>query len=88
MQNTLIYLVVSLVRAILSTVMISMLIRSILSLFMMTENKFSALVFYITEPFVIPVRLLMEKLNLFQGTPIDFSFMITVILLGLLSTFL
>ena len=87
-MDTAIYLIKSVVQAIFASVMIAMLIRSLMSLFMLDDNKFANVVFYITEPFIVPVRILLEKLNLFQATPIDFSFMITVLLLGIVSMFL
>ena len=69
--------------------MFAMLLRSLISLlFFEEENKFTNFIYYITEPFIIPVRAVLYKLNLFQGGPIDFSFMITVVILAVVSTFI
>ena len=67
-------------------VMIAMFGRAILSLiFMDDDNKFIQFLYFVTEPFIQPVRALMEKWNILQGTPMDFSFIITYLLLYLLS---
>ena len=66
----------------------AMTLRAILSWFMMGGNKFMDFLYAITEPFVYPVRALFQRMNWLQGTPIDFSFMITYLLISLISLFL
>lgn len=66
----------------------AMTLRAILSWFMMGGNKFMDFLYAITEPFVYPVRALFQRMNWLQGTPIDFSFMITYLLISLISIFL
>ena len=46
------------------------------------------LLYYFTEPFILPVRKLLERFGLFQGTPLDVSFFITTLLLGMLQVLL
>ena len=82
-------LTVNFVDLILTAVLFAMLIRALLSIFMMgEESKFAMILYYFTEPFIIPVRMLLQKLNLFQGTPLDMSFFLTSILLAMLQTVL
>lgn len=66
----------------------AMTLRAILSWFMMGGNKFMDFLYAVTEPFVYPVRALFQRMNWLQGTPIDFSFMITYLLISLISLFL
>ena len=82
-------LTVNFVDLVLGAVLFAMMIRAILTLIMMgEENRFSMLLYYFTEPFVLPVRRILERLGLFQGTPIDVSFFLTTILLAMIQTIL
>lgn len=82
-------LTVNLVDLILSAVLFAMLIRAVLSLFMMgEESKFAMLLYMFTEPFILPVRKILERFNLFQGSPLDVSFFLTTVLLAMLQTLL
>lgn len=62
----------------------AMFIRAILSLFMAEDNAIAGFLYTITEPFIVPVRRILEKLNIFQGLPIDISFLVTYLLLSTL----
>lgn len=53
-----------------------------------TESKIYLFTLYLTEPIVAPVRFLMEKFNILQGSPIDWSFTVSYILLILIGGFL
>ena len=66
----------------------AMLIRAILSLFMAEDNAVASFLYSITEPIIMPVRRLLEKLNVFRGLPIDISFLVTYMLLSILSAVL
>jgi uncharacterized protein YggT (Ycf19 family) len=82
-------LTVNFVDIVLGAVLFAMLIRAVLSLFMMgEESKFSMLLFYFTEPFILPVRKILEKLGWFQGTPFDVSFFLTTVLIGMIQSLL
>ena len=82
-------LTVNFVDLFLSVLLFAMLIRALLSFFMMgEESRFSMLMYYFTEPFILPVRKLFEKLGLFQGTPLDVSFFFTTLLIGLVQVLL
>ena len=41
------------------------------------EKRFSVFLFMITEPMIKPVRALFYRMNWFQNTPFDVSFMVT-----------
>ena len=82
-------LTVNFVDLVLGAVLFAMLIRAVLSFFMMgEESRLSMLLFYFTEPFVLPVRKIIERFGWFQGTPIDVSFFLTTVLLAMLQTLL
>lgn len=82
-------LAVNFVDLILTVVLFAMLIRALLSIFFMgEESKFSMILYFFTEPFIMPVRMLLQKLNLFQGSPLDVSFFLTSILLAMIQTLL
>ena len=66
-----------------------MLARALMSFFMMgEESKLSLVLYYFTEPFILPVRKLFEKLGLFQGTPMDVSFFFATLLIGMVQALL
>ena len=82
-------LAVNFVDLFLTVLLFAMLIRALMSFFMMgEESKFTMLLFYFTEPAIIPVRNLFEKLGLFQGTPMDVSFFFTTLLIGMIQVLL
>ena len=68
---------------ILSVFQLAMLIRAIMSWFPGDSNKFEIFLYAITEPLILPVRKLFERLNWFQELPIDVSFFVTYLLLSL-----
>ncbi len=73
----------------LDVVSLAMFLRVILSLFSSGEDsRFYTFLAFITEPFIIPVRLLMQRFNILQDSPIDWSFTFAYILLALVQTML
>ncbi len=82
------HIVSTVVVLLLSAVQLAMLLRAILSWFIMDSNRFTDFLYGITEPFIYPVRLLFERLGWFQNLPIDISFMVTYLLLSLVTIFL
>ena len=84
----LIEVIKSFVLIFLSVVQFAMLLRAILSWFVMGGGTFMNFLYAITEPFIVPVRTLFEKMNWLQNSPIDFSFMVTYLLISLLTVFL
>lgn len=66
-----------------------MLLRMILSFFVNTEeNVLYALCCYISEPFILPFRIICSKLGIGQNSPIDMPFMLAYIGLMLITMFL
>ena len=86
-MNVLLYIVANLVVTVLSVIQLAMFARAILSMFML-DGKIVVVLEMITEPFILPVRLLFKKLNLFQGSPFDFSGLTTMVLISIILFFL
>lgn len=86
--DILIELIKYLVVAALIGIQVAMTARAILSWFIMDGGKIVDFLYAITEPFVYPVRLLFQKMNWLQGTPIDFSFMATYLIISVITIFL
>ena len=84
----LIEVIKSFVLIFLSVIQFAMLLRALLSWFVMGGGKFTNFLYAITEPFIAPVRALFEKMNWLQNSPIDFSFMVTYLLISFLTIFL
>lgn len=75
--------------AILTILWVSLLLRAILSWFDPAgEGTLSSVFYMITEPLIHPFRLLFEKLDWFQGTPLDVPFFALVIVVSLLRALL
>lgn len=85
-MNTLLYILQMTLSVLLGALEMLMLARAILSWFPMDgDNALIRFLHGMTEPVIYPVRVLMERLNLFQGLPIDMSFFFTFILISILS---
>jgi YggT family protein len=69
---------------IISVLQIAMCVRAVMSWFPMDENKFLDFLYAITEPLILPVRMLFDKMNVAVGFPIDIPFFVTFLLLSLL----
>lgn len=66
-----------------------MLIRAVTSWLPIDEEGVLVRFIYVcTEPFIVPVRALLEKLNLFQNIPIDISFFVTFMLMSIIQLIL
>ena len=73
----------------LGIVSFAMLARVILQFFVdPMQSRIFALACLLTEPFIVPVRALMIKLNIGQDSPIDWSFSITYLIIWMLRSFL
>jgi len=85
----LVYVVASTVRIILAVLQFLMLARAIISWLPIEEdNPIVSFLYAVTEPVIMPVRTVLNRLGLFEGMPIDMSFFITFILLSVLEMFL
>ncbi len=86
---TLIFILRATLSVLLGALELLMLGRAIMSWFPMEEdNAIQRFLHMMTEPVIYPVRVLMERLDLFQGLPIDMSFFFTFILISMLSMLL
>ena len=82
-------LLASLARILLEVLSFAMMIRVLLPIFFNPEgNRIYELTVMLTEPIVTPVRALLVKLNIGQGSPIDWSFFVTYLLISILGTIL
>ena len=78
-----------LIMILLKLVSYAMIVRMLFPFFARVEDsKIYNFVFCVTEPFIVPVRFLLVKLNLLQNSPIDWSFTITYLIIILLQSFL
>lgn len=77
------------IRALLMAVLSAMYLRMILSFFDFGEES-NILLFTcaVTEPFIVPVRIIVERFESVASMPIDISFCISFIILSMLRTFL
>ena len=68
---------------------IAMLGRAVLSWFPTEEpTRIGAFLYVVTEPFIMPIRTLFDKMGWFQGSPLDMSFFFTYMLIMLGSALL
>lgn len=83
------YVLSSFVYQLLSVLSLLILIRAILSWLPLDEDgPVVSFVNMVTEPIVMPVRTLLERIELFQNMPFDFSSFFAIVFLALLQTLL
>ena len=72
----------SLIAVILNVVSLAMMARMIISLiFGREDSRFAMFLVCVTEPFIMPVRFIMAKLNVLPNSPIDWSFTFAYLLI-------
>ena len=77
----------SAVSIFLMAIQLAMLLRAVLSWFPL-DNGFVDFLHNVTEPFIYPIRRLFERFGWFQGVPIDISFMVSYLLISIISVLL
>jgi uncharacterized protein YggT (Ycf19 family) len=83
------YIFAKLVSIILDAVMLAMVVRMLMPIFADVEgSRIYTFVCLLSEPFIIPIRFLLVKLNWLQNSPIDWSFTITYFVIVLIRNFL
>ena len=88
-MNNIVKIVADSVIVILYALQFLMFGRAIMSWFSPDDdNKLAQFLYMMTEPFVYPVRQLLNKFNFFSNMPIDMSFMFAMIILMALTTLL
>ena len=65
---------------------LAMFLRAILSWFPMGDGKFEDFLYMVTEPFIEPVRCIIDRFDSLRNLPIDIAFFITFVLLTLVET--
>lgn len=84
--NTFLYILQMTLSTLLGALEMMMLGRAVLSwLPIDPDGPLNRFLHAMTEPIIYPVRLLLERFDLFQGLPIDMSFFFTFILISILS---
>ena len=82
-MNLLIYLLVSTIQFFLTTEQLLFLARAILSwIFMNEDGKVMNFLYRVTEPLILPARVLLGKIDGMNDIPIDIPFLVTVVLLS------
>ena len=83
------YVLARFVLIFIDAVSLAMLVRVILNWFTMGEQtKIGAFLFVVTEPIILPIRVLCNRFGWFRGLPLDMPFLLTIVSLSLLSVFL
>ena len=85
----LLYIVSATVRFLIAAIQFLMLARAIISWLPFEEDHpLVTFLYSVTEPVIMPVRAVIDRLGLFEGMPIDISFLITFMLLSVLEMLL
>lgn len=71
-----------------SVLSVLMFLRVILQFFASEDSKFVIFCYAVTEPFIIPIRAIMERLNIGQNSPIDIPFFVAYIIITVLQMLL
>ena len=56
---------------------IAMLVRAVMSWFPFGEGRIGDFVYAVTEPFIVPVRALLERFEFVRNSPLDIPFSVT-----------
>ena len=83
-----IYVLVQFVLYAINVITIAMCIRAVISWFYDGDGWFIRLLYFITEPVIMPVRLLLVKMNWLQNTPLDFSYILAYLILFIVQVLL
>ncbi len=77
------YVLINIVRVFLTAIEALMLIRAILSWLPVDEDSpLGYFVYMMTEPIVMPVRMVLERFDSIKSMPIDISFFVSFLLLS------
>ena len=79
--NEVLYFFSRLLSLFFSFISVALLVRAVLSWFMREgQSHLYSFLILITEPLIQPIRRLCSRFGWFSGTPIDFPFLLTVLL--------
>lgn len=83
------YVLSGAIQLLIGAVQLLMFVRALLSWFPIDDdNPILQFTTAATEPFIIPVRALLDRFELFASSPVDISFFVTFLLLSLLQSIL
>ena len=82
-----VYILIRFVIIFLDVMLVAMLARAIVNWFFMGDgtSPLMSFLYVITEPLIMPVRLLCGRFGWFQGVPIDMPMLVTTVVMSLLS---
>lgn len=79
------YIIAKTISILLDITYFAMLARVFLPFFVIPEeSRLYALASVLTEPFIIPFRFIMMKLNIGQNSPLDWSFFVAAVALSII----
>lgn len=84
----LLYVLAASVAIVLNLLYIAMFLEAILSWFMPEDRMIMVVLTAITSPIVLPVRMLLSRIPALARLPIDLSFFVAFLLLGVISSML
>ncbi len=85
-MQAVLYIIARVAQLLLGFVELAMLLRMILSWFITDDgNRFMLFLYVVTEPFILPIRVICRMFGLADDFPIDIPFSITFILLSILN---
>lgn len=88
-MDNFVYVITTLVSAFLSILQLLMLVRAVISWFPADgDSPIVNFVYAMTEPVIIPVRIVLERSETVRSMPIDLSFFIALVLLSLVQMML
>ncbi len=88
-MSAIFYVLSAVISLIIGIVLLLMFVRAIFSWFPMDEeSSFSEFLFITTEPFILPVRALLDRFESVRSLPIDISYLVTMLLLSILRAIL
>ena len=80
--DTVFYVFQALIIGLIDVLLFAMFVRAILSWFdPMQEWRLSGFLTAITEPVIMPIRILCDKMHWFEGMPVDIPFILSWLLL-------
>ena len=80
--DTIFFVFQSLIVILIDVLMLAMFVRAILSWFdPMQEWRLSGFLTMITEPVIMPIRILCDKMHWFEGMPVDIPFILSWLVL-------
>ncbi|MBQ3126870.1 MAG: YggT family protein [Clostridia bacterium] len=82
-----IYILSHFVDVLLAVLYFAIFIRVILSWLPLDEDgSFVSFVYLVTDPIILPIRALLDRMGLFENSPLDFSTLIAMVLVMLVQT--